>query len=710
MSVAAHLSPPPWDRLFYPRGIAIVGASADLSRIGGQPVKFLSTYGYPGHVAPVNPNRDQIAGLKCYPSVDAIDVPCDVAVIAVNAKAAVEAVRACGRKGIGFAIILSSGFRETGDEGVALEARLVAAAREHSVRLIGPNGIGYLNLENRIYATFGVLGLEPQLRQGSISLVSQSGGFGFSVVTLAEAAGLGFRRIVSSGNEADLCAPELLDGFVDDPGTQVLMGYVEGVRDGRALMRVANRAAKAGKALFLWKTGNSAVGKRASLSHTANLTGDYAVYRAAFRQSGILEVHDIDEFTDKARAVLAGRLPGGARVAAMGSSAGSCILFADRCAELGLELPALEAQTEAALAQVLPAYGSPRNPVDVTADIYNNVEAFERAVTLMLDDPNVDQLAILFAGLSGEVAHKCVLAVADAMRRSSKPVMLGWSARRHRAEAAYAAADAAGIPYFSSPARLANAAAALAQFAAYLRRAARTELFTAASAPYPPLPRETAGTLSEFEGKALLASWGVPTTQDVVVRPGEAAEVRCRSLKFPLAVKILSADIAHKTEAGGVILGVRSAEELQSAVQKVQDNARGHSPNARIEGVLVSEMITDGVEMLLGVVNDPSFGPTVVLGMGGVQAELLRDVTHRIAPFGEDTVRDMLEELRSAALLRGYRGRPVADEPALVTAVARLSQACWAHRDRLVELDVNPLFVRPQGLGVVAADALVVLG
>lgn len=696
-----------WEKLFRPSGIAIVGASADSRRIGGQPVKFLTTYGYPGHVLPVNPSREDINGLRCYPSIDAIDLPCDVALIAVNAKAAVQAVSDCGKKGISFAVILSSGFREAGPDGIALEQEMLNTAHQYGVRVIGPNCLGYLNLENRLYATFGVLGLEPKLRQGAISMVTQSGGFGFSVVTLAEIAGLGFRRIVSSGNEADVTTPELLDGYVDDPGTKVLMASVEGVSDGRSLMRVADRAARAGKPLFMWKTGNSDVGKQASLSHTANLTGDYSVYRAAFSQSGILEVHDIDEIIDKSRAILAGKLPQGKRVAALGSSAGSCILFADRCAELGLELPPLASHTEAALTKILPAFGSPRNPVDVTADIYNDVDSFRDAVALVLEDPNIDQLAILFAGLSGDLAQKCVLAVVKAAKASNKPVMLGWSARRHRAEAAYECADSAAIPYFTSPARLANAASALAQFAMYRKRALDRELFIRLSSDLNDALPNSRGTLSERESKKLLESWGISCTNDLVVNLDENPVECCREISYPVAVKILSSDIPHKTEAGGVVLGVSNIDELAEAVKTVLSNAKQHAPHAHIDGVLVSEMVTDGVEMLLGVVADPTFGPTVVLGMGGVQAELLRDVTHRIAPFDISAVHEMLDELRCGQLLKGYRGRPVADTEALAVAVSRLSEYAWAHRERITELDINPLFVRPRGLGVAAADAMV---
>ena len=260
MPIASGTQPTDWDLLFLPRGIAIVGASHDARRIGGQPVKLLSTYGYKGRVYPVNPRHAEIAGLRCYPDVASIDGPCDVAIVAVNGPAAVEVVRACGRKGIRFAVVYSSGFRETGNEGGVLERELVDAAREHGLRIIGPNCQGYLNLAERLYATFGVLGLEPDLKAGPVSSVAQSGGLGFGIVSQCESAGVGFRNIVSSGNESDVTTPELLDAYVEDEGTQLLVAFIEGVRDGRALMQVADRSIRAGKPLLVWKAGTSTCG------------------------------------------------------------------------------------------------------------------------------------------------------------------------------------------------------------------------------------------------------------------------------------------------------------------------------------------------------------------------------------------------------------------------------------------------------------------
>jgi acyl-CoA synthetase (NDP forming) len=458
----------------------------------------------------------------------------------------------------------------------------------------------------------------------------------------------------------------------------------------------------------MWKAGNSEVGKRASLSHTAAMTGSYDAYRAAYRQAGIMELRDIDDISDAVRALLPGRLPRGNRVAALGSSAGSCILFADRCAELGLEMATLGPGTEAALKAVLPPFGSPSNPVDVTADIFNDLTNFGRAVDIVLADPAVDQLAVIYAGLSGEIALICNQAVAEAVKKHNKPVMLGWTARRHRAEQAYDVADGEQIPYFTSPVRLANAAGVLAKFAAYRERASRREspfdertIDVAASLP------PQSGALSEEQSKALLQQWGIRATRDVLVR--DVAELRSVHVTYPVVVKVASRDIAHKTEAGGVIVGVRNAEELEKAVDEVIRRGRAFAPMARIDGALVCEMVDDGVEMLAGVSQDPVFGPMVTLGMGGIQAEVLKDVAYRVAPFDEQTAGDMIAELRGAVLLGGFRQRPPADVDALAASLARLSHVAWALRDRLAELDINPLMVRPAGKSVVAADALVVL-
>jgi acetyltransferase len=692
-------------RLLEPAGVAIVGASTNPARVGGQPVHCLATFGYPGRVYPVNPRHREIMGLRCYSDVAAIDGPCDLALIAVPAADVVEVVRQCGEKGIGYAVVLSSGFSETGAGGVGLQAELLRAADQAGVRVIGPNCQGLLNLPNRLYATFGAVCLEPSLRAGGVSMVTQSGGFGVSVLLTCEALGLGFRAMVSTGNQADVDTTELLDAFVDDPATKVLCAYIEAVADGRALMRVGHRALRAGKPLLIWKTGNTAKGAQAALSHTASMTGRHEVYRAAFRQSGIIEVSDTHELADFGHALGASAQPQGRRIAALGISAGACILFADEATASGLDLVDLAPQTVAALRSIVPAFGTVANPVDVTASIFNDIRSFTDAVDVVLSDPGIDQLAVLMASLPGEPAAACARALADAGQRHGKPILAGWSARRHRAEEAYRVFEQAGVPIFPSPVRLARAAAVCVRYAE-ARRSPQPAV-PSASAGAPSGGASTApGILNERESKDLLARWGVPITREVVLPTEGPVREAVAGLRFPVVAKVLSADLPHKSEAGGVRLALHDAAALERARAEILENVRRHAPGARLEGVMAGEMVTDGLELILAAVNDAAFGPTIALGAGGIYAEALRDMVYRIAPVDEQAALEMIRELRLYPALAGARGKPPMDLAALAAVVSVFSRKAWDERDSVLELEINPLFVRPAGSGVIAADAL----
>jgi acyl-CoA synthetase (NDP forming) len=689
--------------LFEPRGVAIVGASSDLARIGGQPVRALNRFGFRGGIYPVNPKYAEIDGLRCYRSLAEIPGPCDLALIAVPAKATIEAVRACGAAGIRFCIVLSAGFRETGEAGAALEAELRKAAAQARVRLVGPNCQGLLNLTTRLYAGFGSPFLEPDLLAGSVSLVTQSGGFGFAVLMSCTARGIGFHIALSTGNEADISTPEVIEALIEDPGTRIICAYVESVADGRRLQAAARRAIRAGKPLLVWKSGNSAAGARAACSHTGAMTGSYDVYRAAFRQSGIIEIFDIDDLADVCRAFLGGLLPAGPRVASVGISGGAGVLFTDRAVARGLSLAALSETTNRHLREAIPSFGSIANPVDVTASVFNDAESLTNVISAILGDHDVDQLAVLLASIPGETALRTARAIRHALAQHRKPVLLAWSARRNRAEAAYALLEEGHVPIYESPVRAAEAAAWLAAFSG------------SRSAAVPAAPPEVArvrlpargGALDEAQSKALLADIGVPVAREIVLAP-DTEQLGALDLAFPLAVKVLSRDIAHKSEVGGVRLGIASFDEAADAIRAIRADVATHRPDAQIDGFIVAEMVTDGLETILGMVRDPSFGPVVAFGLGGIATEVLKDVSYRIAPFGADQARAMIGELRCARLFAAFRGRGELDLDALADAIARVSVLA-AQEDRIAELDINPLFVRPRGKGVVAADALIVL-
>ncbi|HVB49515.1 MAG TPA: acetate--CoA ligase family protein [Burkholderiales bacterium] len=695
-------------RLLRPRGIAVIGASAEAARIGGQPMRALTEFGYAGRIYPVNPRYEEIRGLRCYPDAASVPQPCDVALVAVSAKLVAQALRDCGRAGIPFAIVLSAGFKEVGEKGRALQDELEAAIRESGVRVVGPNCQGLMSPEHSVYCGFGAPFQYAHAQRGKVALVTQSGGFGYAVVSLAEASGIGFSYVVSTGNETDVDAVSLLDYLLDQDDVETLALYLEGVRDGRALRRLGRRALEKGKPVLVWKVGNSQLGRRAAASHTANLTAPYELYKEVFREGGFIEVRDVDDLVDAVRAFRAGRLPAGDGIGVVSVSGGAGVLLADRCEEYGLRLPALGEDTQHRLAQLLPEFACAANPADVTAQVFNDFAIFGRVCEAVLADAAVAQLVVVSASMQGAEAERLALELSALAERSPKPILMVSSAARERAARAFEVLDAARIPCFPTPGRAALGACALWQFASKLAK----------DPARPDGPRDVASkvlsfpadrkTLSEHRSKQVLEAYGIPVTREVLLDWAELDRLQSAPLAFPLVAKLESSDLPHKTEAGAVRVGLKDLAELKRAVAHMRAAAARYRPEARIEGVLLQEMV-GGVETIAGGMIDPFFGPVVVFGLGGVFAEVLRDVSLRFAPFGRETAREMIGEIRAARILRGYRGQKEADVDALADALSRLSHLLADHGDAIVEVDINPLFVRPRGEGVVAADALIVL-
>lgn len=698
-----------FERLFSPRGIAVIGATEDELRPGGQAVAALKNYGYRGGIYPVNPKYQELRGLRCYASPADIEEPVDVAVIALPAAAAVGMVKTCGERGIPYTVVLGGGFREAGPEGMRRQDEMVANARAHGVRILGPNCLGISNIHERIFAAFGSLARPPLHKPGGVSMVMQSGGFGNSLGFRCAEAGIGFRLMIASGNEADLTAPELIEALIDDPLTEIIFAYVEGVADGRALMAAGRRALAAGKPILIWKAGKSRQGIRAAATHTANMTGEYDIWRAAFRQCGIIEIRDTEQAADYIRVLLAKRFPRGRNVAVVSPSGGSAVAFSDAADEHGLTLVKPGKHTAAALREAMPGAVSLDNPIDLAANAISerNQPVLLRVVQALLDDPDIHQLGVMFPTLLEGSMRAGASVLAQAAAASDKPILV-FSAMPHEiVPEAMAILARANLPVIQSPTRLARAAGLLADYARQ-RECAGHAANSAGIRCAVELPR-IAGALDEARSKALLNAAGIPTTRDAVLAVDTESPVIGDDIKFPVVVKVLSADIAHKTDIGGVVLNVPDLEALGVAAHAVVANARRAHPSARIMGVLVSEMVNDAVEVIVGVVNDSVFGPAVLLGIGGILAEALRDVTYRIAPFDRTEARAMIGELRAARIFDGLRGRPASDVDALADVLVRVSFLAWHERERIAELDINPLMVRPRGLGVAAADAVVVL-
>ena len=697
---------PDLSRLLNPRGVAIIGASTDLSRIGGQPIKLLTEYGYKGKVYPVNPKYTEVKGLTCYPDIGAVPKPCDIALIAVSGALVPGAIEQCGKAGIPFAVILSAGFSEAGDAGKVLNDKLLSAIKTSGVRVVGPNCLGVMNLDEDFRLGFGGTLQLKTLRPGPIAMVTQSGGFGFGVVAVACYHGLGFNHVISTGNEADLTALDWMEHLIERPDVEILTAFLEGTTEGKRLRRLGERALELGKPILIWKVGNTEVGSKAATSHTARLTAGYELFRTAFREGGFIEVQDVDDLVDFCKAFRGKKLPRGNGVGVMTLSGGAGVLLADRCMARGLTLPRLADATREKLRGIVVAYASIENPIDTTAQGYNdNFASYTNTMREVLADPNID--SIVARSPRGTVTQVWAEGLVAMLKDVDKPLLLNWPTSPDDNREAMMFLERNGVPCILAPGRTVDAMAALTDFAAKRRvfEAARARGGKRAIAAQK-LDLPAAGTLGEHASKALLKAYGIAVTEEKLLAPEAIEKLTSAPLPFPLAVKIESADIPHKTEAGVIRLQINSLDALKQAAREVLAAAKQYKPDARIAGVLVQQMAS-GEEVILGAVNDPHFGPVIAFGLGGVFTEIMHDVTHRYAPFDAETAKAMIHDIKGVKLLQGYRGKAPCNIDALADAISRLSLLVADHAGRIAEIDINPLFVNADG--VVAADALVVL-
>ena len=690
-------------RLLTPQSIAIIGASSNNTSISGQPLRLMIEAGYAGKIYPVNPKRDDVQGVKAYPDAQSIPGPCDVALVAVSAAQVPQALRDCGKAGIPFAVVLAGGFEEIGAAGADMQRELKTAILESGVRVVGPNCIGVANIATRAFCAFGGALYDKSLEPGPVAVVSQSGGVGLSMLAHAHARGVDSRYIVSCGNEADLNFFDFCHTLLGQDDVKLILAYLESSTEGMKLRELGQRALQIGKPIILLKVGNSGAGRRAAGSHTGKLTADYTLFKAAFREGGFIEVQDLHEMADVAKLVLGGRYPKGRNIGVLTGSGGWGVMTAEAYERNGLQLPLPTPETAEKLKAVVADYGSRGNPIDTTP-VYGKQHT---VLEIIVDEPNWDMLHVRSAG--GPVLKEWLPKFLDIAKRCDKPIIVGWSPVpgldldiKHELEKN-------GI-YCPSFAADAGRAVGLFTDFAMKRQKYRARGDTTEARPIvkQALELQGSGALAEHVSKQCLASYGIPATKEVLLPLDAILALKDTPVSFPVAVKLASADIPHKTEADAVLLNVNTLDELKAAAQAVVNGGKKHAPNARIDGISVQEMAS-GIEMIAGAVNDPHFGPYVMVGLGGVLTEVLHDVSHRFAPVTPDDAREMLAELKGAKILEGYRGAPPADVEALVDVLVRLSWLIHDHRDRVAEIDVNPLFVRAKGKGVVAADALVVL-
>lgn len=698
---------------FKPKSIAIIGASADLTTISGKPLRYLMEHGYSGKIYPVNPKYQEIAGYKCYPDIASVPDQVDLVLIAINYKRVVAMLEQCAQKGVRFAIIFSSGFAEAGGEGREIQRELARMAGRTGLRLCGPNCQGAVNLHDHIAAAFSAsLDIKPYL-QGSVGFITQSGALGYSIFNLAQEAGVGFSYVVSTGNEVDLDCLDFMSHMLEDENTRVVFTYLEGMRDGRKFGRVAGRALELGKPLAMLKVGRSEVGSKAASSHTAALTGSDQVYSAFFRQNGIIRVDDLEEFIDLARLINnVLKFPRGKRLGIVSTSGGAGVLAADTAGQCGLQVPPLQDRTREQVLSVIPAYGSALNPVDVTAQVINEAGGFRKVFQAMLDDPGLDALVVVVTMITGASGLSIAQDIAEMSKQTEKPVAVAWTAGDTLMHDPFAVLKASGVTCYKSPVRCVRAMAYIMKYGVFrdqwLQKPKGASCAGGVAARIQEVLPEAGRVLSEYESKKILNLFGIPVTRNELARTPEEARLLAARIGYPLALKVDSPDIPHKTEAKAVRLGIKDECELVKSFTEVLDNARSYAPAARINGVLVQEMVPGGVEVIVGVKSDPQFGPTVLFGLGGIFVEVLKDVSLRVAPVSLDEAMSMIREIRGYGLLAGVRGRARADVGALAEVLVKVSQMAMQMQDELDELDLNPVIVLPEGQGVKVADALLV--
>ena len=667
--------------LWAARSVAVVGASDRPRSLGRLPVEFLLRHGFTGDVYPVRPDGAEVCGLASYPTLQACPGRVDLAMVMVSAERVPAAVDDCVSAGVPVAIVCSSGFAETGEAGARLQDEVVAKARAGGLRLVGPNCIGSVGVGHRQVSSFSPLfgGEHTALVDGGLGFVSQSGALGYGAVSLAFERGLGLGWVVNTGNEADVTALEVMAALAGEPGCRGVLGYLESLTDLDALRAVAG----SGVPVAVLKAGRSAAGQQAAASHTGALAAGDRVVDAALRQLGVVRVDDVDELLDVGDAFAQPRRPGGPRVAVVTTSGGSGILAADAVEAHGLRLADLSEHTRTELDGIVPAYGSTANPVDVTATVMGNPELFDRALDALVDDDGVDLVLACFCVLTGSDVEAVVASLARVAARSGKPVLAARTGADHLAPGAAALMREAGIPAYPTPARAVRAAAALHQVS---RPRRAIPPVGAGVAPPPP-------GAGEDELKGLLAEAGLPVPHGRVAGDRDDAARAVDEVGGRAVLKAVVPGLTHKTEAGGVALGVGAAQ-----APEVFDRL------AALGGeVLVEEMVDGGVEALVGVAGSP-LGPVLTLGPGGVLTELLDDVALRLLPVDRDEIEAMVDETRLAALLAGVRGAPPADRAALVDTVLALARAVTGWPTGF-ELDLNPVAVLPAGRGARVLDA-----
>jgi len=687
--------------LLSPRSIAVLGASSDATRIGGRPIAYLTQQGFKGAIYPVNPNRQEVQGVKAYPSVAALPETPDVAIVAVGAEIAPQAVEDLAKRGTKAALMFTAGFAEVDEAGAAVQARMVASARQYGMRILGPNCLGVFDARTAYYATFSTSFDSGWPVLGRIGIASQSGAYGTHLYTLARNRGIGASLCIMTGNEADVTVGECIGWLAENPEIDVITTYLEGIREAPNLIAALEVARKNRKPVIMQKVGRSELGGKAAKSHTASIAGDDAVTEAVMREFGVVRARNSEEMLDIAHTATRKIYPVSNTLGVITVSGGAGVLISDVATDVGLPMPEMPEATQAYLRGLVP-FCAPRNPVDATAQVGNDVTLVNKFAEAVLRDGGYKSILGFFSMTASSRRWPLTREQLNLAKAKYPDRLYALSIIAPRERVAELEDD--GWVCHEDPTRAVVAIDAMGRFG---------EAFAAPPGVAPPTVHPVSlpdATPSEAEAKRLLAAAGIMSAPEQACGSAEEAVAAAEQFGFPVVMKILSPDILHKSEIGGVLLGVADAAAVRDGYDLLLARAKRAAPQARIEGVLVAKQLQGGVECILGIHRDPVFGPIAMFGLGGIFVEVMKDVVFRRCPFGADVAGQMIRSIKGAPLLLGARGRPPVDIDALAQMLARLSAFAVAAGPRLMSIDLNPVFAMPQGHGAFAADAVIEVG
>ena len=688
------------ESLLRPQSVAVIGASDNPARIGGRPIYSMLKDNFQGKLFPVNPNRDIVQGLQAYPNISSVPVPVDSAVISVPENVALQVIKECAESGVKSAVVFTSGFAETGTAGLDAQQQIAKIASDSGMRILGPNCLGVFNLSAGWFGTFANTLASKKIPTGPIGIVTQSGAYGGHLFTITQNRGVGTNYWVTTGNEVDIDVAEVIKFYASEPEIRVIISYAEGIKNGNRMREALQAARNAKKPVIFMKVGSTEAGARAAASHTASLAGEDAIYDGLFKQYGVYRAETTEEMADVAYACQFGRYPNGPKIGLQTISGGIGVQMADAASKKGFDVAPLPKSTQEKIIKLIPFAGV-NNPVDFTGQVLNERKLLEDSMRFVIDEADYDSQILYLASLPiSEFTKDISLEIFTALRkRYPEELMFLSMIGPQESRKPY---EEIGYPCFEDHSLAVRAMAALRYFAEVFKQGKQKVIPSTKGNKLARLEKN----ISEFEAKSILSAAGIPANREFLTQSCEEAIEAQKTIDGPVVLKVASPDIPHKTEIGGVLLNLTTKEEVEESYQKLITNVQSNAPKAKIDGIIVAEMITGGIETVLGVTKDPVFGPTVMFGLGGVFVEVLKDVTFRVAPFGPEEAHRMIDEIRGRAVLDGARGAPPADIDALANAISTLSVFAAENSDTIQTIDINPFLALPKG--AVAVDALII--